>query len=710
MWRRIFALILCPALVSTAGLSAAKEGKTQSHKAESKAERKQRSADVKSLDPIYQDFFKLVTYIISPKEKEVLLELPDNRDRDIFIEDFWKLRDPTPGTPENEYKNEMIRRFDYVNKKFTSGRPGWMTDRGRIYMILGEPASYDRYPGKQSIIPCEVWYYYTDGSKGLPTHFGLIFYQKNGIGEYKLYDPFVDGPKSLLSPLASLRTLDPDDYETIHDTVQKFAPALADIAISLIPGEFGYGFQPTSRSTELLAGIIQSAYKGLKPTYATHFFDYKGLVSTEYLTNYIESVGLATVMRDPVLDLSFVHFTIAPQKLSVDFYAPKDQYFCNFKMDVSLRRGETIIFQYSKEFALYFPASDIDRVRQNGIALEDAFPVSEGQYKLTVLAQNSVAKEFTVFEQSISVPKAGGPPSLNGPVLGYKVRTFQNDVLIPFKALDRKLVVDPKMAFGTGDEINVMFSVVDLSPDLWQDGEVELNVKGLGKTPLVKKYLVRLADSPYNKVLTLTPSVDTSDLAPDYYELTLSLLGPDKKVCDEKSVQFVISPEKAIAHPIANAKAFPMSNQFYVYYQLARQYDKMNINDQAKTEYAKGFSMNSGYKEGVSEYARFLLKVHKFDEALTVVESIRGIEQGRYDYFLIKGLATMGKEDFKGAINDLLEANKIYNSDTVLLNALGSCFLKIGQKEQALNAFQASLKLNDQQEDINKIVQSLIKK
>jgi Flp pilus assembly protein TadD len=95
---------------------------------------------------------------------------------------------------------------------------------------------------------------------------------------------------------------------------------------------------------------------------------------------------------------------------------------------------------------------------------------------------------------------------------------------------------------------------------------------------------------------------------------------------------------------------------------------------------------------------------------LTVVESIRGIEQGRYDYFLIKGLATMGKEDFKGAVNDLLEANKIYNSDTVLLNALGSCFLKIGQKEQALNAFQASLKLNDRQEDINKIVQSLIKK
>jgi tetratricopeptide (TPR) repeat protein len=64
----------------------------------------------------------------------------------------------------------------------------------------------------------------------------------------------------------------------------------------------------------------------------------------------------------------------------------------------------------------------------------------------------------------------------------------------------------------------------------------------------------------------------------------------------------------------------------------------------------------------------------------------------------------------QAAVNDLLAANQIYNSDTVLLNALGTCFLKLGQKDQALNAFQASLKLNDKQEDIQKIVAGLVKK
>jgi GWxTD domain-containing protein len=708
MIKRLLTLTLGLALIAAPGPRAAQ--KEPARPAKPKTEKKQPANDVKSLDPAYQEFLKLVTYIISPKEKEVFLALPDNRDRDIFIDGFWKLRDPTPGTPANEFKAEIIKRFEHVNKYFASGRPGWMTDRGRMWMILGEPISYDRFPGKSGIIPCEVWYYYTDGSKGLPQHFGLVFFQKSGVGEYKLYDPFVDGPKRLLEPMASFQQIDPDDYETVFNTIQKLAPTLANISISLIPGESGFGYQPTSRSTELLASITESPYKNLRPTYATHFFDYKGLVTTEYMTNYVESDGLATVIQDPGLDLPFIHFSVVPQKLSLNYYEANDQYYCNLKTDVSLRRDEVVVFQYSKEYALYFPAADIDRVRQNGIALEDAFPISAGQYKLTVLVQNAEAKEFTVLERSLSVPKAGGPPSLNGPFLGYKLKTFPLDVLIPFKTADRKLVVDPKMSFGADEEIDVMLSVVGLSRDLWQSGEVQLSLKGLSKNLVVRSYVLRLAESPYNKVLSLTPKLAASDLVPDYYELSARLVGSDKKVLDEKNGQFVISGEKALAHPIANSKGFSLANEFYIYYQLARQYDKMNLNEQAEANFAKGLAKNPGYKEGVSEYARFLLKVRKFDEALTVVEGLKGFEKGRYDYSLIKGLAAMGKDDFAGAIDNLLAANKIYNSDTVLLNALGSCFLKTGQKEQALNAFQASLKLKSAQPDIQKTVEGLLKK
>jgi hypothetical protein len=394
----------------------------------------------------------------------------------------------------------------------------------------------------------------------------------------------------------------------------------------------------------------------------------------------------------------------------VDLYEPKSQYYSDFKLDVSLRRGDEVVFQYSRDLSIAFPSSEISRYRQNGIALEDAFPVCPGQYKLAVLVQNTVAKEFTVFERSVTVPEIGGSPSINGPFLGYKIQSFPPDILIPFKTMTQKLVVDPKMAFGSGDEIDLMFSVSDVSSDLWQNGEIGIEVKGLSKEPTVKNYTMRLADSPYHRIMSLTSSIPASELVPDYYELNLSLLGPDRKVLDAKSAQFVISPDKAIAHPIASAKGFSLTNQFYLHYELARQYDKLGLRDKAEAEYALGFNGNPNYKEGASEYARFLLKAHKFDEALSVVETLKGDEKGKYDYFLITGLATMAKADYEAAVKDLLAANTIYNSDTVLLNALGTCFMKLGQREQALNAFEASLKLNDKQEEVKKIVAALQKK
>jgi GWxTD domain-containing protein len=75
------------------------------------------------------------------------LKLDNDRDGDIFIESFWKQRDPTPGTEENEFKTELIKRVTYANKEFHKGafRDGWMTDTGRFYIILGPPNSKEDY-------------------------------------------------------------------------------------------------------------------------------------------------------------------------------------------------------------------------------------------------------------------------------------------------------------------------------------------------------------------------------------------------------------------------------------------------------------------------------------------------------------------------------------------------------------------------------------
>ena len=149
----------------------------------------------KDLPEKYQDWLKLVKYIIQDKELDVFMQLTNNRERDIFVEAFWNLRDPTPGTPINEKKDELIERFEYANYRLGSGagRPGWMTDQGRIYMILGPPVSIERNPSSREIVPNEIWSYYGDPTKGIPTHFTLVFFRRGGSGELKLYDPVSDG-------------------------------------------------------------------------------------------------------------------------------------------------------------------------------------------------------------------------------------------------------------------------------------------------------------------------------------------------------------------------------------------------------------------------------------------------------------------------------------------------------------------------------------
>jgi GWxTD domain-containing protein len=78
-------------------------------------------------------------YIVTKEEKEAYLKLETNAERQQFIDNFWLRRDPTPATERNEFQEEHYERIAYANEHFASGIPGWMTDRGRIYINYGKP-------------------------------------------------------------------------------------------------------------------------------------------------------------------------------------------------------------------------------------------------------------------------------------------------------------------------------------------------------------------------------------------------------------------------------------------------------------------------------------------------------------------------------------------------------------------------------------------
>ncbi len=670
---------------------------------------KPQKVDIKTLPQKYRDWLDLVTYIIVQQEKDVFLALTNDLDRDIFIESFWKQRDPTPGTPANEFKEEHTRRFQYANEHYHrgSGRPGWMTDMGRIYITLGAPVSIERWEGTLGITPCVGWSYYGDVSKDLPGNFVLLFYQKIA-GEYKLYNPAFDGPYELIQ---DKRGVDPFDYELLYDNLKQKAPTLLQAAFSIVPGEMNPDYSPTVRNNIILKSILESPKKNINPSYATHFLHYKGLVSTEYLTNYVETEADISLIPDLVSGVQFLNFSMVPRTISTAYYEPKDQYYCDFKVDVSLRVGESIIFQYSRDYPYYFKEGEAPRVRANGVSIEDSFPVVEGSFHLIILVQNPVGKEFSILERDIVVPGNSTAPHLEGPYLGYKVENYAQDVHIPYKIREKKLLVDPKNTFSTGDQTAYSLIVAGLEESLWKDGQVAVTVKGLRENaPIAKTMSFKLSDFPYHRALAIEEPLDIKNIAPDYYEIRFSLQDAAGHVLDEKSGTFVVSGDMAVPHPIVNTRGTPPAAQFLYTYMRAQQYDRLGRNDKAEQEYQKAYELNPAYKDRLVDYANFLVRVNKFDKALEIVENFKDASKLRFSYFLIKGKAQAGKGAYFDAIVNLLEGNKIYNSDTDLLNTLGLCYSKTNQKDKAVEVLKASLSLNPDQKDAKKLLEEIEKK
>ncbi len=133
------------------------------------------------LDPYSEAFYKRARLLMTKQEEEVFLNLPDAKSRKEFIKEFWEIRDPNPYTEVNEYKVEIEKRFEYASRYFKEGgMPGWNTDRGRIFILLGPPDSVRDYPMLSGYYKgVQVWLY---GNYRL----ALQFVDKDGDGRYEL--------------------------------------------------------------------------------------------------------------------------------------------------------------------------------------------------------------------------------------------------------------------------------------------------------------------------------------------------------------------------------------------------------------------------------------------------------------------------------------------------------------------------------------------
>ncbi len=193
LWRLLAAfLVLSPILLQGNAL-----GQGESQAGGEGARKRDAQAREESVDYFKRWLDEDVIYIITDEERQVFNKLTTAAEKESFIEQFWRRRDPDPTTAINEFKEEHYRRIAYANEWFRSGKAGWRTDRGRIYIIHGPPSEIESYPtggpyyrpaweggGSTSTYPFEIWRYrHIDG---IGDDIELEFVDSVGGGEYRL--------------------------------------------------------------------------------------------------------------------------------------------------------------------------------------------------------------------------------------------------------------------------------------------------------------------------------------------------------------------------------------------------------------------------------------------------------------------------------------------------------------------------------------------
>ncbi|MCK4576744.1 GWxTD domain-containing protein [candidate division WOR-3 bacterium] len=128
------------------------------------------------LSKMYTIRVEQMVYITNDKEMKKLKE-SKIEDRKKVWNEFWSKKDPIPETPENETSNEYFKRVDYANEHFRSYQSGWRSDRGRIYIIYGQPDDIEYHPFDLGSPPYQIWYYFNLGRK-------FIFADLSLTGDY----------------------------------------------------------------------------------------------------------------------------------------------------------------------------------------------------------------------------------------------------------------------------------------------------------------------------------------------------------------------------------------------------------------------------------------------------------------------------------------------------------------------------------------------
>jgi GWxTD domain-containing protein len=393
----------CILLTSLGGQQTTSPGDPSFKTAGHKSQKQQRKKATKELSNDQRDWLNNdVPYIITPAERAAYLQLGTNEERDQFIEHFWDLRNPEPELGENSFKEEHYRRVAYANEHFSSGIPGWKTDRGHIYILWGPPDEIETHPtggtydrpmwqggGSTSTYPWEVWRYRHLDEIG--ENIELEFVDPSGSGEYDLTrDP---GEKDALAHVPGA-ALGISEMMNGGSKAQRFTNSngtTLPVPIGAVPANMGE-FESLDRY-----------FRVMRPP--EHLKDLTAIVSSRLIRNPMRidyGVDYLRVTNDSAL----VPITLQIPNREMAYHDNKgvQSATLNLYARVSTPSGK-VVQTFEEVISRDVPDSLFQRTLEQSSVFQKAVPLRPGLYRLDVVVKDLESGNVGVIATALRVPR-----------------------------------------------------------------------------------------------------------------------------------------------------------------------------------------------------------------------------------------------------------------------------------------------------------------
>jgi GWxTD domain-containing protein len=662
-----------------------------------------------ALSPEHKDWLETVRPIITEAERALFLKLGTPADREKFIRFFWKNRDPVPDTPENEFQKEYDDRVRFADLNFRSGtgRRGSRTERGYYYLLLGKPLERHLFTTESQMWPLELWFYQGDERFGLPPYFYLIFYQAQGLGDYRLYHPAVEGPEKLVVPLLFGQTL---NRANAYRFLRNISAELAAATISYIPGE---GSDRTLDLASLGSETVINAARGLAEkkfddAYARTFAHYKDYVETDYADRYVGSSAVIKVFSHA--GQPFIHWSVEPDRISFAEY--QGTFYATYEIVLKLEAKDgTPLLERTEEVPIRLTAEQYKAHERQRLAFQDVLPVVPGDLRLFVLLKNKTGKDFTSFNAAVTVGSGAKglqtsslllfhgrvAPSSSGAAPRLRAFTFEGV----------EYVFNARNEFLPQESLSAFVQVLPGEGRIPESSVFRLDIFSANSTaPAASQSATwKPSGEPSGSGLEVGP-IPLSGLGPGYYRAELSFVGAENPPLLIQKENFIILGVASPVLPWVFSRQHPPYPNAEHLVSLGSQYFMLRDYDRARECGRKAL----GIKDEPA--ARLLLgkalyALKEYKASIQAIGLIHETDKNR-EAAKILALDYAGEEDWPNALT-ILEALMKDSTEVAVLNLAAEGYVKTGQPDKAVPLLEKSLSLVPGQPTIKEMLDRLRK-